>query len=44
MTSHLAIVSREFGLPCIVGAEIDDPAAANGKRVELGEDGTIRLA
>ena len=43
MTSHLAIVSREFGLPCIVGAELDDPAAADGKRVELAEDGSIRL-
>lgn len=43
MTSHLAIVSREFGLPCIVGAELDDPAAADGKRVQLMEDGSIRL-
>jgi phosphohistidine swiveling domain-containing protein len=44
MTSHLAIVSREFGLPCIVGAELEDLAAADGKRVEFGEDGSIRLA
>ena len=44
MTSHLAIVSREFGLPCIVGAEIADPESADGQRVVLGEDGSIRLA
>ena len=44
MTSHLAIVSREFGLPCIVGARLEDPAAADGRRVVLGDDGTITLA
>ena len=44
MTSHLAIVSREFGLSCIVGAELDDPAAADGKRVQMMEDGSVRLA
>lgn len=44
MTSHLAIVSREFGLPCIVGAEIEDPARADGQRVVMSEDGSIRLA
>jgi len=43
MTSHLAIVSREFGLPCIVGAEIEDPDGVDGQRVVLGEDGTISL-
>jgi phosphohistidine swiveling domain-containing protein len=44
LTSHLAIVSREFGLPCIVGAEIEDPEGADGQRVVLGDDGTITLA
>jgi phosphohistidine swiveling domain-containing protein len=43
MTSHLAIVSREFGLPCIVGAEFDDPAALEGRRVRLGEDGSVSV-
>lgn len=44
MTSHLAIVSREFGLACIVGAEIADPDDADGRRVVLGDDGTISPA
>ena len=39
MTSHLAIVAREFDLPCILSAEID--ADADGRRVLLEEDGTI---
>ena len=43
-TSHLAIVSREFGLPCIVGAEIADADDVEGKRVTLGEDGSISVA
>jgi phosphohistidine swiveling domain-containing protein len=44
MTSHLAIVSREFGLPCIVGAEIDEPGALEGRRVRLGADGTVSIS
>lgn len=43
-TSHLAIVSREFGLPCIVGAQLDDSEAVEGVRVALGMDGSIQLA
>jgi phosphohistidine swiveling domain-containing protein len=43
MTSHLAIVSREFGLPCIVGAEIEEPGALEGARVLLGEDGSVSV-
>ena len=39
MTSHLAIVAREFGLPCILGAELDD--VTDGCRVVLNADGTI---
>jgi len=42
MTSHLAIVAREFGLPCILGAEFD--AEADGRRVVLNADGTIAEA
>lgn len=42
MTSHLAIVAREFGLPCILGAEFDDEA--DGRRVVLNADGTIAEA
>ena len=43
ITSHLAIVSREFGLPCVLGAEIDD-ADAEGRRVVIQDDGTITAA
>lgn len=41
MTSHLAIVSREFGLAAIMGAEINDPASLEGQRVVLTETGEI---
>jgi phosphohistidine swiveling domain-containing protein len=40
-TSHLAIVSREFGLPAVMAAEIDDPDALEGQRVRITEDGEI---
>ena len=43
MTSHLAIVSREFGLPCIVGAEIEEPDGLEGRRVLLGADGSVSV-
>lgn len=40
VTSHIAIVAREFNLPCILGAEIE--ADVEGRRVRLEEDGAIR--
>ena len=43
MTSHLAIVAREFNLPCILGAEFDEPEL-EGRRVVLQEDGVIAAA
>jgi phosphohistidine swiveling domain-containing protein len=44
ITSHLAMVAREFGLPCLMAAEIDDPPALEGARVVVAEDGTVRRA
>lgn len=41
ITSHLAIVSREFGLPCIMAAELDDPAGLDGAHVVMEADGTL---
>jgi phosphohistidine swiveling domain-containing protein len=42
MTSHLAIVAREFNLPCILSAEID--GVSEGQRVVLQSDGVIETA
>lgn len=44
ITSHLAIVSREFGLSCVMAAPVDDPAALEGVRVVVEADGTVRHA
>ncbi len=44
MTSHLAIVSREFGLPCVMGAECADPGALEGQEVTLTPEGAVLLA
>lgn len=45
MTSHLAIVSRQFGLPCVVAAAFHfAPEEAKGRRVEILEDGRIVFA
>jgi phosphohistidine swiveling domain-containing protein len=44
VTSHLAIVSREFGLSCVMAAPVDDPAALEGVRVVVEADGTVRHA
>lgn len=41
ITSHLAIVSREFGLACIMGAELADLAELDGVRVLMAADGTV---
>lgn len=43
-TSHLAIVSREFGLPAIIGAELVDDTDLEGRRVRLNDDGTVTAA
>ncbi|HEY2715169.1 MAG TPA: PEP-utilizing enzyme [Solirubrobacterales bacterium] len=45
LTSHLAIVSRQFGLPCVVAADFSvPPEEAKGRRVEILEDGRIVFA
>ena len=43
--SHIGIVSREFQIPCIMGAEFDGDLPAQGATVEVdcsGEDGVVR--
>ena len=43
--SHIAIVSREFGLACIVGAkDIPFDASLNGKRVRMEKSGSVFVA
>lgn len=45
LTSHIAIVSRQFGLPCVVAAKFSQtPEEAGGKRVEILEDGRVVLS
>ncbi len=44
--SHIGIVSREYQVPCIMGATID-AEPADGDRVEVdcsGDDGVLRRA
>jgi phosphohistidine swiveling domain-containing protein len=41
VTSHVAILSREFGLACVMGAELEALDALDGARVAIGTDGTI---
>jgi phosphoenolpyruvate-protein kinase (PTS system EI component) len=44
MTSHLAIVSREFGLPCLMAADIPDLDALEGRLIAVDGDGTVGAA
>jgi len=43
MTSHLAIVSREFGLPCVMAAEVGDLAALDGRTLTISGEGVIAV-
>ena len=36
--SHLAIVTREFEIPALMGTNIEDPDALHGKRVRIEPD------
>lgn len=44
ITSHLAMVAREFGLSCLMAAEVEDPASLVGMRVVVAGDGTVARA
>lgn len=35
ITSHAAVVSRELGIPCIVGTKIATQVLKDGERVEV---------
>lgn len=40
--SHVAILSRDFGIPCIVGTELSEPDL-DGKRVRMEPSGEVFL-
>ena len=40
-TSHLATVSRELGLSCVVGTSFADEADIDGRRVVIADDGKV---
>ena len=43
MTSHAAIVSRELGIPCVVGTKTGTKAFKDGDLVEVDADkGIVR--
>ena len=44
MTSHAAIVSRELGIPCIVGTRIATEVLKDGQLVEVDANkGIVRI-
>ncbi len=42
-TSHLAIVAREFDLPCVMAGEINTNDTLDGRRVTFNSEGEIFL-
>jgi phosphoenolpyruvate-protein kinase (PTS system EI component) len=42
-TSHLAIVAREFDLPCVMASEIDFQGTLDGQTVTFNREGDIFL-
>ena len=44
ITSHAAVISRELGLPCIIGTRVATQALQNGMKVEVDADnGVVRI-
>ena len=44
ITSHAAIISRELGIPCIVGCKIATKALKDGMKIEVDtEKGIVRI-
>jgi phosphohistidine swiveling domain-containing protein len=43
MTSHLAIVSREFGLPCVMAADVESLGDLDGKPLVVSAEGEIAV-
>lgn len=44
LTSHAAIIAREFGIPCIVGTQVGTKVLKTGDRVEVDADaGQIKV-
>ena len=43
MTSHLAIVSREFGLPCVMAADVGSLGDLDGKAMTVSAEGEIAV-
>ena len=41
ITSHAATVSREFGIPCIVGTKIATKVLKNGDKVKIDTKGKV---
>ena len=41
VTSHLAIVAREFGQLCVMGADLREDTVPDGTRIAIGADGAI---
>lgn len=42
-TSHLAIVAREFDLPCLMGVEITYAGELDRTRIRIGPEGELLL-
>jgi phosphohistidine swiveling domain-containing protein len=42
--SHLAVIAREMGIPCIVGTQRATEVLLEGDEVTMGSDGTIRIS